>query len=453
MEDVDRDLAPVKSSGNIADPVVASFACACVLGYLTIYCAEAPIRYALYLVGKDNFILARDALVLGPLIAILAARTMNLTIPPLFLIASGLLAFHALVLIGTTGSFTGAAYGVKIMINLLFGFLLADLLTAPARRAFWILMVLWLATVVGACLDKFVFDFPWTGIKAVVGGLDVDVSKDWEIQDTVAKRVAGFTRSSICIALFLPPLSITVASHLKRGILRILLLAISFGAVVLTTQKGAIIAFAPVAAILCLPPDRRLTLLRACMIAFAVLAVALPVVTVGLQMGHGTGVFSTESIFLRIAYTWPQAWDWIFRHQMLLFGVGLGGIGGPQRFYAPNLFNPADNVFILLYAYFGVFALIYLLAVVRLALKPVTGDRGKVVTATAIMAFAFGYGAVLSVLEDQSAPLFIGASLGVLWRETRRSSAVESLLTRDWSFVDTSRSAPFAAAQPFVQSE
>ncbi|MDB5395745.1 MAG: hypothetical protein JWM91_3251, partial [Rhodospirillales bacterium] len=136
-------------------------------------------------------------------------------------------------------------------------------------------------------------------------------------------------------------------------------------------------------------------------------------------MDHGSGVFSTESIYLRIAYTWPQAWDWIARHQMLIFGVGLGGIGGPQRLYAPNYFNPADNVFILMYAYFGAFAFLYLSAVAAFVVRPVTGSTEKAVTATAILAYAFGYGAVLSVLEDQSAPLFIGASLGVLWQETR----------------------------------
>ena len=38
---------------------------------------------------------------------------------------------------------------------------------------------------------------------------------------------------------------------------------------------------------------------------------------------HGTGVFSSESAYLRIAYTWPQAWQWITHHSMLFFGVGL----------------------------------------------------------------------------------------------------------------------------------
>jgi hypothetical protein len=155
-------------------------------------------------------------------------------------------------------------------------------------------------------------------------------------------------------------------------------------------------------------------------------AVALPLLTYSLHMSHGTGVFSTESIYLRLEYTWPQALQWIDSHHMLLFGVGLGGIGGPQRIYAPDSFNPADNLFILMYAYFGVFALFYLAAVCFLVLRTVTGSEtnaatANAATAIAVLAFAFGYGMVLSMLEDQSAPLFIGAALGVLMRETRQS--------------------------------
>jgi hypothetical protein len=387
--------------------------------YLSAYGLEAPIRYVLYLGGKDSLILARDGLIIGPLVVLFAARALRLQMPSIFLVSGALLAFHALVLIGTVGSFVGAAYGVKILVNLLFGILLAGMLVAPGPKTFRFLLLVWLVTLVGVGLDKFVMTFPWTGIKTIVGDLNVDVSKDWQVQDTLARRVAGFTRSSICIAVFFPPLAIVMMSRVRHWLPRLIIGAGAFGAVALSTQKGAIIAFAPVLAILMLPRAARLPLLKLACLGFMAAAIALPVLTYGLHMSHGSGVFSTESIYLRIVDTWPRAWEWIDRHQMLLFGVGLGGIGGPQRFYAPNLFNPADNVFILLYAYFGVFAFIYLIAVLNLVLRPVTGDRDRVVTALALLAFCFGYGIVLSMLEDQSAPIFIGAALGVLWRETR----------------------------------
>ena len=65
-----------------------------------------------------------------------------------------------------------------------------------------------------------------------------------------------------------------------------------------------------------------------------------------------------------------------------------------------------------------------------------------VVIAIALLAFAFGYGAVLSTLEDQVACLFVGAALGVLWRDTRSPRS----LTRFSSAP--SFAAPLRAARP-----
>jgi hypothetical protein len=77
----------------------------------------------------------------------------------------------------------------------------------------------------------------------------------------------------------------------------------------------------------------------------------------------------------------------IAHHHMLAFGVGIGGSGGPQRIYAPDNFNPADNLFILMYASFGAFAILYLIGVCFLVLRPVTGSEAKATTGTALLAF------------------------------------------------------------------
>ena len=108
---------------------------------------------------------------------------------------------------------------------------------------------------------------------------------------------------------------------------------------------------------------------------FALLAVALPLFTPGLLMPQTGGVFSFASFAMRISLTWPDAWRWILNHEVFPFGVGLGGIGGAQRFYAANFFNPSDNLFVYLYANFGVFGLVYLgwVAIARIA--PAAGVR------------------------------------------------------------------------------
>lgn len=415
---------PTFGASNIDSRRFATVFAVCGILYLWIYALEAPIRYGLFLVGKDSLILLRDGLIIGPLAFLCAAQAMRLRLHAMFLLSGCLLAFHGLVLMGTVGSFPGAVYGAKVLMNLLFGFFAASLLISPGNKMLKAMMAIWLMIIVGVCLDKFLLTFPWTGIKTVIGDLSVDVSKDWQIEDPFARRVAGFTRSSIAVAAVLPCLTIILLCRMEGRLLRAVVALLAVGAVFLTTQKGSLIAFVPIAAILCLPSAHRLARLRFCFLAFLLIAIALPLLTRGLHMDHGNGVFSTESLYLRIAYTWPDAWQWISHHQMLWFGVGLGGIGGPQRLYAPDNFNPSDNIIVLLYAYFGVFAIFYGALICFLVLRPITGSPKRVETAVAIVAFAFGYGAVLSVIEDQSASLFLGAALGALWRETRAGESI-----------------------------
>ncbi len=414
------------AGSNIDSPAFVTFFTFCMAVYLSIYSLEAPIRYGLFMVGKDSLILMRDGLIIAPLFFLAASQSLRLQLHAGFVVWAVIMAFHAMVLVGTVGSPEGAVYGAKVVMNLLFGFFAASLLISPGPRMTRWMALLWFLIVLGVCLEKGGMTFPWLGIKTVIGDLSVDVSKDWEITDPLAKRVAGFTRSSIAVAAILPCLTIVLLCKMKSEtpkhlILKGLMALVAIASVFMTTQKGSIVALIPIAGILCVQPVRQPARLRMAFLFFLALAVFLPIWTVGVHMKHGAGVFSTESLYLRVAYTWPDAWKWILNHQMLWFGVGLGGIGGPQRLYAPDSFNPSDNIAVLLYGYFGIFAILYVGIVSVLALRPVTGSIQRVTPALGILAFAFGYGIVLSVIEDQAASLFLGAAVGVLWRETRNS--------------------------------
>ena len=127
-------------------------------------------------------------------------------------------------------------------------------------------------------------------------------------------------------------------------------------------------------------------------------------------------MFSFASFAMRIARTWPEAWAWIAHNDVFPFGVGLGGIGGAQRFYAVNFTNPADNLFIYLYANFGLFGLFYLGWLTMVGRRLPEELRANAIAPLAVMAFNLGYGAALSMLEDQMSALFIGASAGMLWQ-------------------------------------
>src|SRR5271154_3615603 len=63
----EQDLA-----GNIDSKLLGALFVAASVVYLGIYALEAPVRYALYVAGKDNFILLRDGLIIGPLALLIA---------------------------------------------------------------------------------------------------------------------------------------------------------------------------------------------------------------------------------------------------------------------------------------------------------------------------------------------------------------------------------------------
>jgi hypothetical protein len=126
-------------------------------------------------------------------------------------------------------------------------------------------------------------------------------------------------------------------------------------------------------------------------------------------------VFSFASFAMRITGTWPDAWRWINDNNLFPFGVGLGGIGGAQRFFAQDFTNPSDNIFIFLYGNFGVLALFYMGWMVWQGMRQPPETRDIAVIPLSILVFELAYGAALSMLEDQVSELAFGMSVGMLW--------------------------------------
>ncbi len=399
----------------------------CATGYLLIYAFEGAIRYGLYNIGQDNVILLRDVLVIGPLVLLLISQAFRYRVHPAFYVFGAIMALHGAVAVLNLHTTTPAIYGTKLMINVLFGFIAARQLVQPGKSLLSLLALVWLASVVGVLLDKFVYTFPWMGLETHIGGIRVDVSRGWDIDSGFEKRAAGFSRSSISAAMLIPTLALIMAPRIGSWLLRAMLLAVTIVVVVLTTQKGAVVAIAAVGMILCAPSWSRYPLLCIACFAFALLDIALPLVTSGMLVTDSGGVFSFTSFDMRIVRTWPEAWDWIRHNDVFPFGVGLGGIGGAQRFYAPNFFSPSDNFFVFLYANFGLMGIVYLAWAAFQGLGVPREARAAAIAPLAILTFNIAYGAALSMLEDQVSAMFIGAAAGMLWQLHQAAAA------RRWS--------------------
>ena len=388
----------------------------CLVLYLALYAFEGLARWGLYLVHLDAAILARDVLIAGPLLALLVRQALANRIDPAYPAFAALILVHGSIGVMNLHAIIPVVYGAKLLMNLLFGMVAAPLLLKPSGRTTQIFVAIWLVSIAAIIADKAGANWPWTGLSANIGGLNVEVARDWEITDTLQRRAAGLARSSICMAMLLPVLGLVLCFRTRTLLLRVLLLAATGGAVFMTTQKGAFLAIVLVSLCVLLPGKMRLAALRLACPGFALACVAAPLATEGMLMNtNAGGVFSLSSFAMRVTDTWPRAFAWIHWNDIFPFGVGLGGIGGAQRLYAPTFYNPSDNLFIFLYAFFGLFGVAYLLGLGLAGLR--TRQPSSIAEpALAVLAFMLGYGVVLSMIEDQVSALCFGAVIGALWQ-------------------------------------
>jgi hypothetical protein len=408
--------APIQPARPDGD-AIGRFTQLCLLGYLTIVCLESPIRYVLYLGHVPNAILARDALMDLPAIILLIGQILRGKLHWAFVLFFIVLAVQGSVFIANFGmrGFFPMGFGTKLIINIVIGLMAGHVLMLPGRTVRRFLTALFLVSVAALLIEKLGGNFPWVGVHENVGGLDVELSRDWQVADPALRRVGGFFRSSIPAAIAVPLIAITVAQGMTRNAMRIAVLFLALGAVFLTTQKGSLLGLALVALAMFMPVRPRLALLRLLVAigAFANATVTFFAMGMHMSIGHGN-VASGASFAERIMLTWPNSWKWVIDHSLFPFGVGIGGMGAPLKQVAPTAWMFPDNMFIFMYAYFGVFAVLFYLAFVYAAWRSIRVTPSVAEPALATLAFLMWYGVVISIIEDPIAAFYLGGSVGIL---------------------------------------
>lgn len=386
---------------------------------------EGPLRHVLNQVGADAAYFLRDVVMVVPLAVYVVNRLPVAAVPTSVAVFFALIAVHAAVAVLNLGTAVPAVYGLKLLLPALCAWLVPQALWRVSPGLLRAVALMWLATVAFAAIDQFrEAQFRWVGAGVELGGIEVQIGRDWQSGDV--RRVAGLTRSSIHLANVLPLLSFVLLAALPARVLRAAVCAVTLAVLVWTTQKGAILGFG--LAVLAWAACARDSLrpLKLALVAALLLMLLAPTVLLQFDMPSDQGVFSMESLIERIERMWPEAWRWIGEFPATL-GVGLGGIGGAQRFYAPDRFNAADNLFVFLFANAGVMALVYLLAATAAGLRMRQREPQRDGAALAALVFLFAYGIVISLLEDPTAVILLGAALGavVRTRSGRRDASGE----------------------------
>ena len=384
--------------------------------YVVIFSFESPIRYALNLAHVDSLILARDMLIDIPFMLVSLLQLLEHKVSLALKVFLSLLVIEGVAFFLNFGVILPVIFGTKLLLNIAFGLVAGAILITPSRRVRWLLIGLFVVSATGILLEKYVLRFPWVGMHAVIAGTEIELSKDWQVEDSFSRRVGGFTHESINAAGLLPVLALIVAQKCRWWILRLAVLMMGVFCVFLTTQKGAIVGIALVSVLLMLPTRLRLLGLRTTLTAGVIGEMLLPFVTNGMVMAQGGGsVFSGSSFAARVMVTWPAATRWISDHSIFPFGVGIGGMGVPLRTVAPGVWEFPDNMFLFVWAYFGVFSYAIYAIVVYVAWRSVRMRPEVSEPALAVATFLIFYGMVISVIEDQFMALALGSSLGTLF--------------------------------------
>jgi len=114
---------------------------------------------------------------------------------------------------------------------------------------------------------------------------------------------------------------------------------------------------------------------------------------------------------MRLDDTWPEVIAIIRDYGNLALGRGLGGIGQSQVFFENYLYNPADNIFLYLYAQFGLLGGIYLF---YFYFKSRSLDSITELYLCLLVFIIFQYGVTTNIFESPSLCLSVGFVLAHL---------------------------------------
>ncbi len=376
---------------------------------------DVPLRYLTGSLGAN----LRDAVLLCITLASLARVRGQHGIIAILLL--GALALHTAVGLFVMG-FNGAglnqvAFGLKILLPFLAGLCLPDKLFGRGRIVVGTYLVILGVTICGLLLDKAgLLAGMKSSIQTAIGAKQYGYATIWAGGDLV--RLAGFTRSFAAASTILCGSLLIVFSALRQMRHKMLLLAVSLYPLWLTNSKATAISAILLLPVQMLGPAKALRIHKWLIAILIVLNVALPVLSSGLYYHFPiSGNELTYSMVDRLMNTWPGAWALFQRTGFWLFGRGIGGIGAPQKTYAPIDFNAGDSLFVYMFAYFGVFAVAYLGIVAWCVLREHPRNAVGASQAAAILTFTLFEGLTTGVFEGAFTFFVTGGAVGFFTRK------------------------------------
>ena len=398
------------------------------LAYLTFAVFSGPVRMTLTQIGLSPLIYLPNGLLLLAALWTVLDEPLKEGFTAVRLIA--LTVLLSAVLVGLQHNpIKQVAMGIWVLLPFWYGLSCGAVLLRHWDRVQQALPVLWAFATFGA-LANLIITWPWEGFSYSVGGLDVEGSREWWAAGGT-KRVAGFARSSFDAAVQVQLLGIATALKQSRLSSRLLVWALTFAAIYVTTSKGVLLVFLALTPLIVLRQLLPTLLHRPQPICVGLLGLALPTSSLLFSFtpdtsGGASIVNALSSFYDRLNDMWPRAWDLLADQGNLLLGRGIGGIGTAQTYFEAERFNAADNLFMYWFVVFGLVALPgFLLMLLRtLRLNPFRSPEHLVVFS--LLMATLVYGLTTNIVENAAFAIAAGLVIRFL-AESPKPAALEKL--------------------------
>jgi hypothetical protein len=300
-------------------------------------------------------------------------------------------------------------FGIWVLAPVFMGFALMEEMENLRPGVFRILVLVYLALVIGILANVFV-TYPWEGHRYEMAGQDIIGSKRWGAFGLA--RVAGTQRSSIGAAALAMMLCILLGHRASRRSLRAFFVVSAGAAIVVTTTKGVLLSWLVMAFSMALPALAASWFRKAVILAALAATLFLPLLGQALlqmlPVRNPVAWMLMASTDDRIMNVWPDALRQVAQHGSLIWGRGLGGLGTAQMYFEPHAFNPGDNMMLYLYGNLGIAGMALCACVcLRLLAGMDALGPGEGWVAPALM-FCMTYGITNNNLENPALGLLIG---------------------------------------------
>lgn len=393
--------------------------------YLLSMIIEGPIRYVLHITGGELLLYFRDLFLFIVIIAYIVKAIMSGRMHKIMLAMFCLIFFHTIIGVFYIQNILQVLFGLKIMMPLFVGMLAYPVFHSRPKTIKYLFLIFFMIAVLGVFINYFKI-FPWEGMSYNLAGQEIQESRSWDMLGI--KRIAGFSRSSYDVATQIILLSIYLISNLeiKLKLVTLFLWVIAGIAIVLTTTKGMVLAYALLSLFMVMYKiiPNFCNIYQKMLIVPIITTIVLPICAYSLfQSGLLENIKSVllTSLWSRMLDTWPTALAFLKSRGDLLLGRGIGGIGGSQLYFEQENYTPGDNLFVYALSYFGVMSIAYFAYVYKLAQKI---DLKNGLFYYLCLLILFIYGITQSVFESGFFLMFTGMCLRYIWIKTYKNNRV-----------------------------